>query len=158
MWRAGAEELKAHGARPYAYELFNEPSVSDRSPEARAAFARHLSERFNAAPFGIVGADPVPGDPAIMDRMWGSHYGSFEAAAAFKNPNECAGLGVEWLKFCENVFASGIRLGRDTIREVDPGARVCFQPLSIAFGHLNVLQANRDCGVVMSGTGGHGLY
>ena len=158
MWRAGAEELKAHGAKPYAYELFNEPSVSDRSPEARAAFARHLSERFNASPFGIVGADPVPGDPAIMDRMWGSHYGSFEAAAAFKNPNECAGLGVEWLKFCENVFASGIRLGRDTIREVDPGARVCFQPLSIAFGYLNVLQANRDCGVVMSGTGGQGLY
>ena len=158
MWRAGAEELKAHGAKPYAYELFNEPSVSDRSPEARAAFAKHLSERFNADPFGIVGADPVPGDPAIMDRMWGSHYGSFEAAAAFKNPNECAGLGVEWLKFCENVFASGIRLGRDTIREVDPGARVCFQPLSIAFGHLNVLQANRDCGVVMSGTGGQGLY
>ena len=145
MWRAGAEELKAHGATPYAYELFNEPSVNDRSPEARAAFAEHLAFVFD-------------GDPARMDKRWGSHYGSFEAAAAFKNPNECAGLGVEWLKFCENVFASGIRLGRDTIREVDPGARVCFQPLSIAFGYLNVLQANRNCDVVMSGTGGQGLY
>ena len=145
MWRAGAEELEAHGARPYAYELFNEPSVNDRSPEARAAFAEHL---------GIV----FDGDPARMDKLWGSRYGSFEAAAAFRNPNECAGLGVEWLKFCENVFASGIRLGRDTIREVVPDARVCFQPLSIAFGYLNVLQANRDCGVVMSGTGGQGLY
>ena len=145
MWRAGAEELEAHGATPYAYELFNEPSVNDRSPEARAAFAEHL---------GIV----FDGDPARMDRLWSSHYGSFEAAAAFRNPNECAGLGVEWLKFCEKVFASGIRLGRDTIREVVPDARVCFQPLSIAFGYLNVLQANRDCGVVMSGTGGQGLY
>ena len=145
MWRSGAEELEAHGARPYAYELFNEPSVNDRSPEARAAFAEHL---------GIV----FDGDPARMDRLWGSRYGSFEAAAAFRSPNECAGLGVEWLKFCENVFASGIRLGRDTIREVVPDARVCFQPLSIAFGYLNVLQANRDCGVVMSGTGGQGLY
>ena len=145
MWRAGAEELKAHGAEPYAYELFNEPSVSDRSPEARAAFAEHLAVVFD-------------GDPTRMDKRWGSHYGSFEAAAAFRNPNECAGLGVEWLKFCEKVFASGIRLGRDTIREVVPDARVCFQPLSIAFGYLNVLQANRDCGVVMSGTGGQGLY
>lgn len=145
MWRSGAEELEANGAKPYAYELFNEPSVNDRSPEARAAFAEHL---------GIV----FDGDPARMDRLWGSHYGSFEAAAAFRNPNECAGLGVEWLKFCEKVFASGIRLGRDTIREVVPDARVCFQPLSIAFGYLNVLQANRDCGVVMSGTGGQGLY
>ncbi len=145
MWRAGAEELEANGAKPYAYELFNEPSVNDRSPEARAAFAEHL---------GIV----FDGDPARMDKLWGSHYGSFEAAAAFRNPNECAGLGVEWLKFCEKVFASGIRLGRDTIREVVPDARVCFQPLSIAFGSLNVLLANRDCGVVMSGTGGQGLY
>ena len=145
MWRSGAEELEANGAKPYAYELFNEPSVNDRSPEARAAFAEHL---------GIV----FDGDPARMDRLWGSRYGSFEAAAAFRNPNECAGLGVEWLKFCEKVFASGIRLGRDTIREVVPDARVCFQPLSIAFGYLNVLQANRDCDVVMSGTGGQGLY
>ena len=145
MWRSGAEELEANGAKPYAYELFNEPSVNDRSPEARAAFAEHL---------GIV----FDGDPARMDRLWGSRYGSFEAAAAFRNPNECAGLGVEWLKFCEKVFASGIRLGRDTIREVVPDARVCFQPLSIAFGYLNVLQANRDCGVVMSGTGGQGRY
>ena len=145
MWRSGAEELEANGAKPYTYELFNEPSVNDRSPEARAAFAEHL---------GIV----FDGDPARMDRLWGSRYGSFEAAAAFRNPNECAGLGVEWLKFCEKVFASGIRLGRDTIREVVPDARVCFQPLSIAFGYLNVLQANRDCDVVMSGTGGQGLY
>ena len=145
MWRSGAEELEANGAKPYAYELFNEPSVNDRSPEARAAFAEHL---------GIV----FDGDPARMDRLWGSRYGSFEAAAAFRNPNECAGLGVEWLKFCEKVFASGIRLGRDTIREVVPDARVCFQPLSIAFGYLNVLQANRDGDVGMSGTGGQGLY
>ena len=145
MWRAGAEELKANGVKPYAYELFNEPTYNDRSPEARASFAERLSQRFD-------------GKPAAMDKAWGSSYGSFEAAAAFKHPNECPGLGVEWLKFREACFASGIRLGLETIREVDPDARVCFQPLGIAFGRVNVLEATRRCGVVMSPTGGNDPY
>ena len=141
MWRSGASELLANGVHPYAYELFNEPTYEDFSPEARAAFAGEL-----AALFG--------GEPAAMDAAWGSCYGSFEAAAAFHQPNECIGLGVEWLKFRERVFASGIRLGLETIRAVDPAARVCFQPLGIAFGRVNVIEANRPCGVVMSPTGG----
>ncbi|MBQ6102763.1 MAG: hypothetical protein IJL06_03740 [Kiritimatiellae bacterium] len=157
MWRAGAEELKANGVKPYAYELFNEPTYDDRSPEARAAFAKHLSLRFSG-PFLPLGDEPEEGDPATMDRLWGSSYGSFEAAAAFRKPNECVGLGVEWLKFREECFASGIRLGLETIREVDPDARVCFQPLGIAFGYVNVLNANRRCGVVMSPTGGNDPY
>ena len=157
MWRSGAEELRDHGVKPYAYELFNEPTYNDCSPEARAAFARYLSRRFSG-PFLPLGDEPAEGDPAMMDRLWGSSYGSFEAAAAFRHPNECAGLGVEWLKFREACFASGIRLGLETIREVDPDARVCFQPLQISFGYVNVLAANRDCGVVMSPTGGNDPY
>ena len=145
MWRSGAEELKANDVHPYAYELFNEPTYDDRSPEARAAFAERLSKLFG-------------GDPAAMDAAWGASYGSFAAAAAFKHPNECAGLGVEWLKFREACFESGIRLGLETIRAVDPDARVCFQPLGISFGRVNILRANRDCGVVMSPTGGNELY
>ena len=145
MWRSGAEELRDHGVHPYAYELFNEPTYEDRSPEAHAAFAELLAREWN-------------GDAAAMDRVWGSSYGSFEAAAAFKHPNECAGLGVAWLKFRERCFASGIRLGLETIRAVDPDARVCFQPLGISFGYVNVLEANRDCGIVMSPTGGRDAF
>ena len=145
MWRSGAEELKAHGVKPYAYELFNEPTYDDRSPEARAAFAKHLRAMFG-------------GDPAAMNAAWGSNYGSFEEAAAFKKPNECVGLGVEWLQFREACFASGIRLGLKTIRAVDRDARVCFQPLGISFGYVDIQEANRLCGVVMSSTGGNDPY
>ena len=145
MWRSGAEELRTNGVKPYAYELFNEPTYDDRSPEARAVFAAQLSSLFK-------------GDPAAMDLAWGSSYGSFEAASSFKHPNECPGLGVEWLMFREAHFASGIALGRDTIREVDPDARVCFQPLGMNFGRVDMLEANRHCGVVMSPTGGGDLY
>ena len=145
MWRSGAEELRDHDVHPYAYELFNEPTYEDRSPEARAAFAGFLSKRFG-------------GDAAAMDAVFGSSYGSFEAAAAFKHPNEFPGLGVAWLRFRERCFLSGIRLGLKTIRAVDPDARVCFQPLGISFGMVNLLAANRPCGVVMSPTGGGDLY
>ena len=145
MWRSGAEELRSHGVHPYAYELFNEPTYSDQSPEARAAFAKFLDNQWH-------------GDAAAMDRAWGSSYGSFKAASAFQHPNECVGLGVAWLKFRERCFASGIRLGLETIRAVDPDARVAFQPLGISFGYVNVLEANRDCGVVMSPTGGRDAF
>ena len=145
MWRAGAKELKEHGAAPYAYELFNEPTYDELTPASRAAFARDLAEIFK-------------GDAAAMDAAWGSSYGSFDAAAGFRHPNECAGLGVEWLKFRERVFKSGIVLGAETIREVVPDARVCFQPVGASFGHVNMLEANRPCGVVMSQTGGGGAF
>ncbi|MBR1837343.1 MAG: beta-galactosidase trimerization domain-containing protein, partial [Kiritimatiellae bacterium] len=141
MWRAGAEELKAHGAAPYAYELFNEPTFEEISPASRAAFARHLRETF-------------AGDVSAMDAAFGSNYGSFDAAADFRHPNERPGLGVEWLKFRERVFASGIRLGAETIRGVVPDARVCFQPSGAFFGWVNILRANRECAVVMAPTGG----
>ena len=145
MWRSGAEELKAHDVHPYAYELFNEPSYDDRTPAARRMFAKFLDNQWR-------------GDAAAMDRAWGSRYGSFEAAAAFQHPTECVGLGVAWMKFREICFAEGIDLGLRTIREVDPEARVCFQPLGISFGYVNVFRANRVCGVVMSPTGGRDAF
>lgn len=145
MWRAGAEELKAHGAKPYVYELFNEPRYDDRSPDARTAFAAHLSARWK-------------GDAAAMDRAWGSSYGSFEAAAAFQRPTACAGLGVEWLKFREACFMSGIRLGIETIREVDPSARFCFQPLGSIVDVVPVFRAYDLCEITMTPTGGGSLW
>ncbi len=145
MWRSGAEELKAHGARPYVYELFNEPRYDDRSESAREVFAKYLS--------GI-----WKGDAAAMDAAWKSTYGSFAAAAAFKTPDERAGLGVAWRKFCEMCFRSGIKLGVKTIREVDPKARFCFQPLSRLRDFDMVAAAYDLCEVAMTPTGGGSFF
>ena len=145
FWRTGAEELRAHDARPFAYELFNEPRYDDRSPGAREAFAAFLSEKFG-------------GDPAAMDAAWGSSFGSFEAAAAFEKTGVSVGLGVEWLKFREAAFEAGVKLGIETIREVDPDARFCFQPLARAADLDRVLGAEKHCQVVMTQTGGDDLW
>ena len=145
FWRTGAEELKAHGARPFAYELFNEPRYDDRSPGAREAFAAFLSEKFG-------------GDPAAMDAAWGSSFGSFEAAAAFERTGASVGLGVEWLKFREAAFEGGVKLGIETIREVDTDARFCFQPLARSADLDRVLGAEKHCQVVMTQTGGDDLW
>jgi len=145
FWRTGAEELRAHGARPFAYELFNEPRYDDRSPGAREAFAAFLSDKFG-------------GDPAAMDAAWGSSFGSFEAAAAFEKTGVSVGLGVEWLKFREAAFEGGVKLGIETIREVDPDARFCFQPLARAADLDRVLGAEKHCQVVMTQTGGDDLW
>ena len=145
FWRTGAEELMAHGARPFAYELFNEPRYDDRSPGAREAFATFLSEKFG-------------GDPAAMDAVWGSSFGSFEAAAAFEKTGVSVGLGVEWLKFREAAFEGGVKLGIETIREVDPDARFCFQPLARSADLDRVLGAEKHCQVVMTQTGGDDLW
>ena len=145
MWRSGAEELKANGAKPYVYELFNEPRYDDKSPAARGAFAAFLSEMWK-------------GDAAAMDKAWESSYGSFEAASAFKSSNECAGLGVAWAKFCERVFESGVRLGIETIREVDPSAKFCIQPLSHLWNFDSVMGAYELCEIAMTPTGGGSLF
>ena len=145
FWRTGAEELKAHGARPFAYELFNEPRYDDRSPGAREAFAAFLSDKFG-------------GDPAAMDASWGSSFGSFEAAAAFERTGVSIGLGVEWLKFREAAFEGGVKLGIGTIREVDPDARFCFQPLARSADLDRTIGAEKHCQVVMTQTGGDDLW
>lgn len=151
MWRSGAEELKAHGAKPYVYELFNEPYYDDRSPAAIEAFAKFLSKKWS-------------GDAAAMDAKWGTAYGSFEAAAAAMSegrPQSApvpAGLGVEWHAFREMCFASGIRLGIKTIREVDPSARFCFQPLQRHRSFVSVITAYPLCEVTMTPTGGGSFY
>ena len=145
FWRSAVEELRSHGARPFAYELFNEPRYDDRSPGAREAFAAFLSEKFG-------------GDPAAMDAAWGSAFGSFEAAAAFEKTGVNAGLGVEWLKFREAAFEGGVKLGVETIRALDPDARFCFQPLARSADLDRVIGAERHCQIVMTQTGGDDLW
>lgn len=145
FWRSGVEELQAHGAKPFAYELFNEPCYDDRSPAAREAFAAFLSDKFG-------------GDPSAMDEAWGTSFGSFAAAAAFEKTGVSVGLGVEWLKFREKAFEDGVLLGVETIRELDPDARFCFQPLDRDNDVDRVIGAEKHCQIVMTQTGGDNLW
>lgn len=146
MWRSGAEELKANGAKPYAYELFNEPYYDDRSPDARKVFSKHLAAIWK-------------GDVSAMNAAWGTSYASFDAASQCSSPaTDSLGLGVEWHKFREKCFESGIRLGIKTIREVDPSARFCFQPLRHHRSLVSVIMANEMCEVTMAPTGGGTFY
>ena len=145
MWRSGAEELKAHGAKPYVYELFNEPRYDDRSPAARRLFAKHLSRLWD-------------GDVSAMNCAWDSKYDSFEAASSFKDPGENVPLHVEWMKFREMCFVSGVKLGVETVRAVDPSARFCFQPLGRFSDFAAVFGAYRLCEVTMTPTGGGTRY
>jgi hypothetical protein len=145
MWQSGAEEFKAHGAKPYVYELFNEPRYDDRSPAARRLFAKSLSHDWNGA-------------VTAMNEAWGTSYGSFEEAAAFKEPGESIPLHVAWMKFREACFVSGVKLGVETIRAVDPSARFCFQPLGRFSDLVTVFGGYRHCEVTMTPTGGGTRY
>ena len=51
-----------------------------------------------------------------------------------------------------------MKLGIETIREVDPDARFCFQPLARSADLDRVLGAEKHCQVVMTQTGGDDLW
>lgn len=79
----------------------------------------------------------------------------FEKFAANLPPNALpAARKVARIKFNERVFARGMRRGKEALREVDPDARTCFQPLGINFGFVNPLLANETTDIVMAPTGG----
>ncbi len=62
------------------------------------------------------------------------------------------------MRFDERIFARAMKRGKEALREVDPSARTCFQPLGISFGFVNPLLANATTDVVMSPTGGGDAY
>lgn len=146
MWRHGTQAAVARGAAPLVYELFNEPAYDDQSPAARERFAKRLAGIFAT--------------PAAMDAAWGSAYGSFAAAAAFTRANENPGLQVEWSLFMEDAFVDLCRLGRATVRAVDPTAACAVQPLGMdcyrALGKTNVnaYRLATELDIVGTGTGG----
>ena len=79
----------------------------------------------------------------------------FEKYAAKLPPNAPpAARKVARIKFNERIFARGVRRGKEALREVDPNARTCFQPLGISFGFVNPLLANETTDIVMTPTGG----
>ena len=117
MWQSGARELKAHGVKPIAYELFNEPTYHDTSAAATAAFEEYAKKR-------------IPADAPACARA------------------------VERLRFDERLFARAMKLGKEALREIDPTAKTCYQPLGVSFGHIDLLLANETTDVVMTPTGG----
>jgi hypothetical protein len=62
------------------------------------------------------------------------------------------------MRFDEKLFARAMKRGKAALREVDPLARTCFQPLGISFGYVNLLLANETTDVVMAPTGGGDAY
>ncbi len=65
---------------------------------------------------------------------------------------------VARMRFDEKLFARAMKRGKAALREVDPLARTCFQPLGISFGYVNPLLANETTDVVMAPTGGGDAY
>ena len=117
MWQSGARELKANGVRPFAYELFDEPTYHDTSPAAEEAF------KFYAE-------DKVPMHAPEVARK------------------------IARQLFDEETFARAMKRGKEALREIDPAARTCYQPLGVSFGRLNLLTANETTDYVMTPTGG----
>ncbi len=62
------------------------------------------------------------------------------------------------MRFDEKMFARAMARGKAALREVDPLARTCFQPLGISFGYVNPLLANETTDIVMAPTGGGDAY
>ena len=65
-----------------------------------------------------------------------------------------AAAKVETMKFHERAFARAIRQGKAALREIDPEARTCFQPLGNTLDKIDPLLANETTDVVVTPTGG----
>lgn len=91
-------------------------------------------------------------DTPLADKLFEKFAASIPADAP------PAARKVARIKFNERIFARGMKRGKEALREVDPEARTCFQPLGIGFGFVNPLLANETTDIVMTPTGGGGPY
>ncbi len=142
MWKFGVEYAKRLGAKPFVYELFNEPDYNDWSPFNRKLFVERMRKKF--------------GKIEKLNQAWHSRYPDFERLGDFKNTNENPAFAVEWIKFMEDCFIDICRLGVQTIREADPRPEVliCVQPLVGKFTNTNFYQYNRMMNAICTPTGG----
>lgn len=113
MWVGAAKFAKKWKTPILAYELFNEPMYHDRTPCARKFFAESLRKKY--------------GSVERMNRQYRAQYRSFEEASQRPVLKENRGLYVDYLKFLEDGFLDLCVMGKQAIREVDPGARTCIQ-------------------------------
>ncbi|MBR0460011.1 MAG: beta-galactosidase [Victivallales bacterium] len=142
MWSHGVKYALSLGARPFVYELFNEPGLNDLSPTSRALFVEKMRARYKTI--------------EKLNAAWSTSYPSFEALGQFKNEVENPALAVEWIKFMEESFTNAVRLGVKTVREADPRPEIliCVQPLRANLGNVNQFEINRYLNAVCTCTGG----
>jgi len=145
-WEHGLAEIKTGNNPIYAYELFNEPGYDDPSQYNRGKFAAFLAAKYASVD--------------KMNKIWRSNYASFAAASAFKRKTENPGLYVDWSKFMEQGMTELAKLGRETIKNKDPQAKICYQILStpsyraLPNTNVNIYEINKFMDVISTSTSG----
>lgn len=145
-WREGTQFALRNGSPVVAYEIFNEPAYDDPGPYNRKLFQKFLREKY--------------GDIERLNAVYRAAYPSFEKAAAFRHKAENPALFVDWSKFMEHSFVELCRLGRDTITELDPDARVTLQSLGrnsyrvLPQSNVNLYEISKVLNAVTTPTGG----
>lgn len=156
MWEGACIDsynwAKAVGARPWCYELMNEPACWDESEYTKKAFAAAMKKKY--------------GSIEKLNAAWTKsefgtekRYASFdEVAAAYgKNDNPTAFL-VEYTKFMEKAFASLLTEGAKIVHtKVDSEALATFQPTTIRTRGIDLYTAYKNMDAVCSHTGGRGI-
>ncbi|MBN8216416.1 MAG: beta-galactosidase [Spirochaetes bacterium] len=141
-----AQRALKNGAKPLFYELFNEPAYRDENAYNRGLFIEWLKKKW--------------GTIQRLNTAWRTRYGTFEEIASWRAPSDQTGLFVDWLKFLEGSFTELCRVGRDTVRGVDPAARTCVQIMgmyyyrSLPASGVNIFEVNRIMDSVSMPTGG----
>lgn len=58
------------------------------------------------------------------------------------------------MRFDEQLFARAVKRGKEALREIDPDAKTCYQPLGVSFGRIDLRLANETTDAVMTPSGG----
>ncbi|MBN2641388.1 MAG: beta-galactosidase trimerization domain-containing protein, partial [Victivallales bacterium] len=142
MWRRGAESSLQIGAKPFVYELFNEPNYNDWSEFNRNLFAERMREKYKSI--------------KKLNAEWKTSYKNFKEMSSFKSNYEDTPLFIEWTKFMEDCFADICRAGIAEIKKVDkrPDVLFCVQPLGTVMCNVNFYKTNQYMNAVGAPTGG----
>lgn len=146
MWECGVTFLKKFDAKPFVYELFNEPDYDDLSDFNKNLFAKKMRGKYNKI--------------SRLNDEWGTSYADFAEIAKFKKYEENVGLFIEWIKFMEDSFADLCKYGAKIIRAADgrPDAGVCFQPIYIDGNNVNIYKTNKNLNTICTPTGGGNYF
>ena len=156
MWEGACKDsfnvAQAVGARPWCYELMNEPACWDESAYTKKAFAAAMKRKY--------------GTIKRLNAAWSKSeahsekaYASFEevADAYGKSGNPTAFL-VEYTKFIEESFSSLLAEGAKLVKDkVDSNALITFQPCTIRTRGIYLYGAYAGLDAVCSHTGGRGI-
>lgn len=150
MFENSVDEARRVGIRHIVtHELFNEPAYNDLGEYNKKLFASTLKEEF--------------GTVERMNKVFRHYFKSFEDAASLREKGKCPPLAVAWGKFMEKGFTEISRLGFETIRAMEPEAKVSTQVIGMNFyrvlpqSNINIYEVNRILNAVVLPTSG-GLF